>query len=98
MGAQLPGNASTACCGKPKPIVGPVVCFVDDVPDRDPVLEPLHGVTNVVAMCALCLLVALPPDKAKRYLAALRKRGIADASVIGEATAPSGTRLVIGSR
>lgn len=44
------------------------------------------------------LLVALPPDRARRYLAALRKRGLADAAVIGEATAPAETRLVIGPR
>jgi len=41
------------------------------------------------------LLVSIPRAKAARYLAALKKRGVKYASVVGEVEAPSDTRLVI---
>ncbi len=41
------------------------------------------------------LLVALAPDSARRYLDALAKRGVRDAAVVGEATAPEDKRLVV---
>lgn len=44
------------------------------------------------------LLVAIPAKKAPRYLAALKKRGVRDAAVIGEVTAPEDARLVLRAR
>jgi selenide,water dikinase len=41
------------------------------------------------------LLVAMPRKRVARYLAALRKRGVKDASVIGEVEAPSDKRLIL---
>lgn len=41
------------------------------------------------------LLVAMPRRKAARYLAALKKRGVRGAAVIGEVEAPSGKRIIL---
>jgi selenide,water dikinase len=41
------------------------------------------------------LLVAMPRRSAARYLAALKKRGVRGAAVIGEVEAPSGKRLIL---
>lgn len=41
------------------------------------------------------LLVALPRRSAARYLAALRKRGVREAAVIGEVESPSDKRLIL---
>jgi selenide,water dikinase len=43
------------------------------------------------------LLVALPPDAARRYLKVLAKRGVREAAIVGEATAPGDRRLVIAA-
>ncbi len=44
------------------------------------------------------LLVSIPRKKAGRYLAALEKRGVATATVIGEVEAPTDKRLVVRAR
>lgn len=43
------------------------------------------------------LLVSIPRAKSARYLAALEKRGVKSASVIGEVEAPSDKRLILGA-
>jgi selenide,water dikinase len=44
------------------------------------------------------LLVSIPRKKAARYLSALKKRGVAEAAVIGEVEAPSDKRIIIRAR
>jgi selenide,water dikinase len=44
------------------------------------------------------LLVSIPRKKAARYLAALKKRGVKAAAIIGEVEAPSKARIVVETR
>ena len=44
------------------------------------------------------LLVAIPRKKAARYLAALKRRGVESAAIIGEVEAPTDSRIVLRAK